>query len=415
MLPPVVTSMSPTSGGYGTEITIAGERFTEIAKLLEFVSGDGSVGELDSHEWSPTLIRARLPFPFTASGELSFCSATDAPIGDPGCRPGQTRTVAGSFSVESDWQPGRAEIFAGGILGGRVLSDGSVAVVSQGDGAGEGPRLFVFGGDEVAPHSIPGLPDRPRRVVVLEGADGSAEVVASSDGSVFHHRFDGDTFESVNTGIAGSVVAGGSDDLGRFVWVSFEGLTTRLRVDEDFGVDRTVTFAASNAAIAHDGTLIIARIEPVGNLLDERYRLQISSLAPDAETPEPLGEASVQSYDSIPWVGVEVSGDGQVVVVSFCGEDGGQTHCNYRRVRDAEGAWSDPPKLPFEAVLSVGESGLISVYPDERGLIVHDLTTDDVLVIPVWPAMPLALLGEPTNWRPLVRRHFEVFAPRGLP
>lgn len=416
-MPPVVSSMSPTSGPYGAEIVIEGEGFTDVAKLLDFVATDGNIRQFDSHEWTDQRIRARIPFPLTGRGDIAFCSFTGAAMRESPCTlPGQSRTTVGSFTVESDWQPGYGLLFRGGVLAARVLSNGSVAAVSTGDEIDEVPHLAVFGDDQFTPQPITGLPDRPRRVVVIESADGRAEVVTTSAGGVVHHRWNGDTLESIEVGVTGLVVAGGSDDAGRFVWVSAVGTLTRLRVDEDWAVDRTVPWGAGTAAIAADGTLVIARIESVGDLLDERYRLNVASLAPDADTVQSLGEASLQSYDAFPWVDIEVSRSGQVVLVSFCAEDGGQVNCNYRRVRDASGEWSNAPELPLEAVLTVGENALAVAYRDSRGVVVRrDFDQPDELVIPVWPASPVALLIEADALRPLVRHHFDVFAPRVLP
>ena len=415
---PVVSGMTPSSGPYGTELIIEGEGFGEVPQLLELTAADDTVRQFESHEWTESRIRARIKFPATGSGEVSFCKFTDATVRGLDCLPGQSRIAAGTFTVVSDWQPGHAQEFWGDVLAARALSDGSVAAISTGQRELEkGPNLVHFGAEDFSPQPIGGLGARPERVVLLEDVDGRPEVVFSSSATeILHYRWEADVLEAVPVG-PGVVVAGGSDESGRFVWVSHDFTLSRLRVDDDWAADRTVAGVARTDALTADGTLVAATISNDGDLLDRHYRLNVQVLAPDADTFEPWGEASLRSYDGFPWVDIQVSRDGEVVLVSFCVEDdGSDVNCNHRRVRSASGEWSDPPALPPEAQLTVGQSSLAIAFKDARGVVVQrDIGQPDEVVVPVWPASSVALLVGEDDFRVLVRDYFDVYAPVLLP
>src|SRR5688572_2166693 len=85
---PVVSGMLPSSGPYGTELDIEGEGFGEVPQLLELIAADDTVRQFESHEWTESRIRARIKFPATGSGEVSFCKFTDASIRGSDCLPG---------------------------------------------------------------------------------------------------------------------------------------------------------------------------------------------------------------------------------------------------------------------------------------------------------------------------------------
>ena len=415
---PVVSGMAPSSGPYGTELIIEGEGFGEVAPLLELTTADGTVRQFESHEWTDSRIRARIKFPATGSGEVSFCKFTDATVRGPDCRPGQSRAAAGTFTVVSDWQPGHAQEFWGDVVAARAFSDGSVAAVSTGRGEQEeGPHLVHFSDESFSPQPIGGLSERPGRVVLLEDVDGRPEVVFSSSAAeILHYRWEGAVLEAVPVG-PGVVVAGGSDESGRFVWVLHDFTLSRLRIDEDWTADRSVAGVARTAALTADGTLVAATISNDGDLLDRQYRLNVQALAPDADTFESWGEASLRSYDGFPWVDIQVSRGGEVVLASFCVEDdGSDVNCDQRRVRSAGGEWSDPPALPSGAQLTVGESSLAVAFEDDRGVVVQrDIGQPDEVVVPVWPASPVALLVGEDDFRVLVRDYFDIYAPYAGP
>src|SRR3970040_1299774 len=81
---PIVSSMTPSSGAYGTELLIEGEGFGNVPRLLDLTSADGAVHEFESSEWTDNLIRARIKFP-AESGEVGFCASTRARLTAPGC------------------------------------------------------------------------------------------------------------------------------------------------------------------------------------------------------------------------------------------------------------------------------------------------------------------------------------------
>lgn len=418
-LAPVVGSMTPSSGPYGTELLIEGEGFGEVPQLLELTAADGTVGQFESHEWTDARIRARVQFPAIGSGEVSFCKFTDAPTRAPGCSPGQSRVTAGTFTVASDWQPGHAQEFWGEVLAARAFSDGSVGAVSTGSGEdGDDDKvahLVHFGTESFVPQPIAGLTPRPHRVVLLQDSDGRPELVFSTN-EILHHHWVGDVLEAMPIG-PGVVIAGGSDDQGRFVWVSHDFTLSRLRMDESWTVDRSVAGVARTAALTADGTLVVVKIPNDGDILDRKYRLNVEALAPDADTFEPWGEPSLRSSDGFPWVDIQVSGGGEVVLVSFCvQEDGAALDCSQRRMRSSDGQWSDPPVLPAGAQLAVGESSLAVAFKDERGVVVkRDIAQPDEVVVPVWPASPVAVVADQDDFRVLVRSYFDIYAPQVEP
>jgi hypothetical protein len=184
-------------------------------------------------------------------------------------------------------------------------------------------------------------------------------------------------------------------------------------MDESWTVDRSVAGVARTAALTADGTLVVVKIPNDGDILDRKYRLNVEALAPDADTFEPWGEPSLRSSDGFPWVDIQVSGDGGIVLVSFCvQEDGAALDCRQRRVRSSDGQWSDPPALPAGAQLTVGESSLAVAFKDERGVVVQrDIAQPDEVVVPVWPASPVAVVADQDDFRVLVRSFFDIYAP----
>jgi hypothetical protein len=407
--------MTPNAGPYGTELLIEGEGFGDVALLLDLTATDGTVHQFEASEWADNLIRARVRFP-AETGEVSFCKFTNAVSRAPGCSEGQSRTAVGTFSVVSEWQAGHAQEFWGGVLTASILDDGSVAAVSAGRSENDQPpHLVHFGESDFTPQAVEGLPSKPHRLVLLESADGRPEIVTTSSGDqVAHHRWQGDVFETVEVGMPGRVLAGGRDDSGRFAWVAHEGSVSRLRIDDDWTVDRSVAGNVRTAALTADGTLVAVRVLEVGDILDYRYRVDVVSLAPNADSFEDLGEASVGSHDDISWVDIGVSQGGEVVLVAFCAEDEGSTeNCDHRRVRSAAGTWSDAPALPPGGLLTVGERSLAIAFADDRGIVVQpDVDQGDEIVVPAWPASPVALLAGSADFRVLVRSFFDVYAPR---
>lgn len=67
---------------------------------------------------------------------------------------------------------------------------------------------------------------------------------------------------------------------------------------------------------------------------------------------------------------------------------------------------------PRRAAHGRGKHALAVTFKDDRGVVVQlDIGQPDEIVVPVWPASPVALLVFENDFRVLVRDSFDIYAP----
>jgi hypothetical protein len=399
--PPVVGSMTPATGAYGTTITITGSGFGATGTLAFDAASSGMV-----ESWSDGSIVARVPFP-AAAGPIHIKTGggeTDTPA----FTPDMTWTANASATLPTVFQT-------------MPLANGGAAVLGLGN-LGK-VSLVVFAGGTATTTVLDGISvsqdDRhPLLARLALDAQGAPVVFATNlDGNVV--EFVGGT--TVDSGLVGSVMAAGRDPTGPYVWVLSSGNFNRARPGaHPFTIDRgpIVDIGALDAEVAADGTLVIARSVDAGMIFDFEAYLGVARLAP-TDTGFVIGEtAETMAWDDyIAAAHLQISPDGARMFATYSTQqnDESQDHPQSPVLRGASGMWTDAsgivePRAPIAylaaaiATLDVDPDGGLLLVPD-----IADSSTDQPL--PMWPAEPAALLLDGTTLRPLIQIENQIWYP----
>jgi hypothetical protein len=400
--PPVVDSMTPATGAYGSTITITGSGFGATGTLSFDHASSGVV-----QSWSDTSIIARVPFP-AAAGPVH--------IKTPG---GETDTT--TFTPDVTWAANApAELPT--VFQTTALANGGAAVLGLGNL--DRVSLVVFAGGT------------PTTTTLLDGISVSqddrhpilARLVLDAQGApvVFATNLDGNVVEfaggtTVDSGLVGSVMAAGRDATGPYVWVLSNGNFNRARPGaHPFAIDRgpIVDVGALDTEVAADGTLVIARSVGAGTIFDYEACLGVARLAP-ADTGFVIGEtAETMAWDDyIAAAHLQISPDGARMFATYSTQQNNenQDHSQSPVIRGASGIWSGADGIldgrrpiaylpTATATLDDDVDGGLTLVPD-----IADSTTDEPL--PLWPAEPAALLVDGTTLRPLIQVNNQIWYP----
>ncbi len=245
--PPVITSVSPLEGDYGTEVTIQGDNFDGAtlvlgggAEPLRFTMPAADTESKPSNvitEWSKTEIRFRYPFP--ADGSIRVTSPSGQAEG-------------GTFVPT--WRPGGG---IAGELGRRQL----LAVVSP----AEGVLVAAFDGP-VGPMIVVGGADGTIRTQRFERGsaalltmslyvtpEGRVDGFFSSGGTLWQLTDAAGAATTSSTGVAAEHAAGGHDATGPYAWIKNGTTLARVRPpawDADLTVQDPTPAGAPGQSIA---------------------------------------------------------------------------------------------------------------------------------------------------------------------
>ncbi len=408
--PPVVTSLTPTSGPFGTSITIDGSDFGSMQRFVDFddtpseLPGTGS--ELYIDHWSDTEVVGRVAFP---------CSGVMTMQTDGGS------AAVGTFTAEMPWSPGPG-LGVSSLVTSRVLSNGTIAAIySQLDNS-EGAALAVFGGGSATAYALdnlidPTAQDPDMNVRIVEADDHSPEVIATQhDGTVVAITISGGALVMTPTGITGQVWAADRDATGVFAWIDSGGMV-RARPGTPWTTDRgpfQPAFQPLDGAVAADGTLWISMNKPNSDPLDIEGYVALQSLGPADTQLSAIELADPNSYDDvISQAHIVLADDGVHMVVVAFAKDNGTGQESYVPVaqRTAPGTWSavalpsDVQAMPTFAQYHYVGTTLGIAVADPSTLIatmIADLTAPIEQQLPVWPATPDALVDVGGRLQPIV-------------
>ena len=313
--PPVVTSMSPLTGAYGTTIRIQGEDLGSLARDgVSLRLGDGVVLDPKSKpeivSWSESKIVLRYPFP-SAKSEITVST----PEGS---------AVAGEFSPT--WVPGQSYEIPDGTksLASIAIASSTIAAVVD-----TGPPTYVeFDGEAVEAREISAANVRLETLRLYRDDDGLAGFALSTatDAEIMALDAQGD-FAATPTSVevtAERVLAGGRE--GASVWFRDGNAWSRARpgasgwaIDKTGITDPMPSGSKHTAGTASDGSLYIAWAEDTGDTLDDRGAAFFRRLTPDATSF--LGKTRVGSDvdDSVSSLTLAPRGAG--LVARYCGTD----------------------------------------------------------------------------------------------
>ncbi len=315
-----VSSMTPSSGPYGTEVVVQGSGFGAASGAVALLLGDDQSVSLSPSSrpevtsWTDSEIRFRVPFPVEGAVTLE----------------GESGSVsAGSFSPT--WIPGPPSSPIGAVHAVASLSAraGHVAVVLdttpptlvQSDAAGwststidvtdvrlDSLRLYLAGNE--------------MRGFVLSSAD-PPEIVALATLTA-----SGDKLLATPTGVLASAdyaVAGGPS--GGTIWFSESGQWRRARpsssgtwkIDKGPVADPNPGAPLHAAGASSDGSLYIAWSKDTGTLLDDMAAPYMQTLSGSASTFDPAAPAGASVDDYLTSLSLEGRGDG--LIVRYCGSN----------------------------------------------------------------------------------------------
>jgi hypothetical protein len=395
--PPVATAMTPTSGPFGTSVTIDGTDFGAAQGDVTFdactpidpAEQDG----LEVTSWTDTEIIGRVSFPCT--GALTVHTQGGA-------------SAAGTFTTAMPWNPGPG-IAVTTLVTKQMLPGGTIAAIYRSLDSTTGAALAVFDGEAATSYELDNIADptdltSPIYARIAVADDGTPMVVATqNDNQVVIMTTAGGTLATAPIGISGQVFAAGRDATGVFAWIDSGGMV-RARPGASgtaWAIDRgpfVPAFQPLDGAVAADGTLWISFSEPNDDPFDHEAYISLQSLAPTATALSAIERADPNSYDDvISQAHIVLADDGvHMVVVAFAKDNGtGLESYEPALMRTAASTWSDVPLLADVATVPsylqyVFSGTTLGVVVTDQGsqatTLVPDLSMPVEQMIPVWPA-----------------------------
>jgi hypothetical protein len=372
---PEIDSITPSTGLWGTSVTIDGAHFGASATTgtVSFGGGVGTSGFVVD-QWGDSEIRGRVGFP--ATGTLSI--QTSAGVG------------SATFTTMEPWVPSGA-LDVAELSAEIVLSTGDVAAIYQQYELSNQPTLAVFSGTSVGvtalgDYAVAG--SGATTLALLEADDHTPEIIATQpDDSVAEVTLGSGSATKTETGLTGAVVAAARDATGRYAWVNTAAGLVRARPGATWTVDRgpfAVTDAPLVGAVAADGTLWVVVSQAASAGMADVAIAQLGS----ADTA--LGSAEIATAapvaGTITQAQIQIAPDGVHALVQATATSGQLTP----RERTAAATWIDVGLLPGLAQLGfVGGSTLGAIVNDatmKSTSLVPDVTMPaGAQVIPVWP------------------------------
>jgi hypothetical protein len=316
---PQIDSMDPTSGPYGTPVTIKGVGLGNAA-LAGFTLAVGNQGEVTLNpqdkasvvSWTDEEIVFRYPFP--AEGGVSL----EGPKGD---------AIAGEF--QPTWHVGLEISQAPAVTVLASISPAANHIVMLYDTM---PLSLVdVGPDGVVEHSVTAPGVDPNSVRLYLNATKKVEGIGVSSDAVpvlVHLQNANDDLVAKATTIQLQAtehgVAGGSE--GAAVWMRRAAGWFRARPGasgwaQDKGpiADPNPNAPNRTSGVSSDGSLYVAWSVDSGNFLDDMEAGQMQQLAPTATQFSASKRAGNSVDDYVTGLSLQSSGDG--LVVTTCGSD----------------------------------------------------------------------------------------------
>ena len=380
---PIVTSMTPANGAWGTAVTIAGRDFGPAPNggTVTFAGTTGANGFVVD-AWHDTEIDGRVAFP--ATGALVV-------------RTSDGEAQAGTFTTTQTWTPS-APLDVAQLLDARVLSTGDVVALYGEDELMPEPTLAVFTGPDAGAYPLADLvdaqnPGAPTIAHLAEADDHTPEVIATRpDHTVVQLAVQGSAVVSTATGLTGNVLAVARDQTGLYAWIDTGSGLVRARPGTPWTVDRgplAMAFTALDGAVAADGTLWVTISEPAAS--NHAY-VSLQALAPgDMQLGAPERADPDPQADLISRAQLVLAPDGVHALVLATATAGGVATPLPPRLRTAAATWTDAPATPGLVQYTFVGNTLAAIVNDgdaKTTSLVADVMTMPAAAqpIPVWPA-----------------------------
>ncbi|MCA9644925.1 MAG: IPT/TIG domain-containing protein, partial [Myxococcales bacterium] len=317
--PPAASGMSPTSGEYGSVVTITGSNLGSSARSdVQLVLGGGGEVVLtptDSdfvHSWTEDQVSFRFAFP--AEGAVAIETPQGAALaGDfqPTWSPGTPYPIAPGASVVSSVATGSGELAVVIDTTPPTLSRFSASAHSDANIAVSGYRketLRLYLGETLEVVGFALSDTSPPEILQLD-PDGNGGLVANATGVTVSESF---------------VLAGGAS--GAVVWFSENDQWSRARpsagawsIDKGPIADPDPSAPDHAAGATSDGTLWIAHSVDSGTLLDDMERPMCQKLGPSDTSFGGSFACGISMDDYI--TSLDFSDRGRGTVLRYCGSD----------------------------------------------------------------------------------------------
>lgn len=372
---PIVDSLTPQAGLWGTEVTIDGANFGSVPGTSS-VGFEGPIGAngFVVDMWGDTAITGRIAFPATGNIDVHTDGGS---------------ALAGTFATTEPWMPSSA-LDVTELVAELVLSTGDVAALYQEYELTSGPTLAVFSGSDAGAYSLEDLAS-PLIAQLAEADDNTPEVIATKlDNTVVVLTALNASVTTTATGLTGNVIAAARDATGLYTWIATASGLERARPGTPWTVDRgpfVTAYPPLAGAIAADGTLWITESEPAPSSM-AYVALQI--LAPLDTDFEAVELADPTSYaNAISQAQIVLAGDGIHALVQATATAGSTPTALTPRLRTAAATWSDAPAVTGLVQYGFIGTALAAIVNDPQAKstsLVPDVTMPSgAMVIPVWP------------------------------
>ena len=337
---PTVTSVSPSTALWGTQLTIAGTNFgaAQGTGKVEFPNPAGANGFVVD-TWSDTSITGRVAFP--ATGAISVVTTGG--------------TASTSFTTMEPYAPSTAVDVTTPVQE-IVLSTRDVAGLFADYQLASEPTLAAFSGSATGAFPLANLidsqdPTAPIVGQVVEADNHTPEVLATKpDGNVGAFTISGtsvvDTAVATASGpIAGNVVAAGRDATGLYAWIETE---TGIELAREGGVDAgsvlPTTYTPIAGTVDSDGTLWI--VEAAGPGWHVAYwSVEDAPSGSDAFGAAEQADPMVYAGDIVA-ANIQVASDGKQAVVTATASGNGTPIAIAARARSTTGPGRRHPRSP---------------------------------------------------------------------
>ena len=312
--PPTVDRFTPSTGPWGTSVTIDGSDLGDASRSAQLNVGAALTLTPTSAEverWTETQIVFRVPFPH--EGLVSV--ETDEGSDDAGTFT-PSHQIAGTLAIAGDTN----------VLASVSLDSGGIALALGGDSLG----IALFDGEDWLETELPDASVRRESLRLYATSEGALAAFALSSASppeLIGFEATADAWEAVATGVVLSertLLAGGPD--GASVWfTSAEGWNRARPIDGLWQLDNgpiTDPYASSMLATAgatSDGALWVARARDTGSTFNDKGAPFMRQLAPDATA---FGSEFQMGSDLDDYLtSISIVDRGRGLVVEYCGSD----------------------------------------------------------------------------------------------
>jgi IPT/TIG domain len=380
--PPTISSVSPTSGIWGTQITITGTGFGGTQGTNRVLAGMTGANGFVVNTWSDEQITGRIAFP--ATGSIGVMNGGG--------------TAMTTFTTTMPWTPSSA-LDVAALNQEIVLSTGDVAALYNEFELSPEPTLAAFTGSAMGAYPMSTLVDpddtsAPPIAAIVEADDHTPEVLGTKpDGSVSAFTVSGGTLSETATMLSGNVVAAARDATGLYAWIETETGIELAREGSPWtaGAVIATTYPPVGGAIGSDGELWIAVSEP-GSDGTTSY-VSIETIAENGSAFSALERTSTTSYPgSITSATIQLASDGVHALVSGVAtpDGGGSAVAVPPQLRTAADTWSAAP-APTGLAGYAFFGATLGAVTNDASTMMTSLMTDATMAstattIDVWPA-----------------------------